>query len=414
MTWRNITTVYGKELRDSLRDRRTLLSMFVIPTLIVPVLTLAVGGIGLRAVNKAREETPVVMLLGGADSPGTVALLKRSPKFRVIPASDDYRQLISDKKIRAAVRLPDGFEAGLKAGAIQQVTIYNYEGELKSGFATNSLERFFDDLRDKTVAASLAGRGLPAALAKPFGVKRENVAPPEKVGGNAIGGFVPYLIILLCFTGAMYPAIDLTAGEKERGTMETLLCSQVARVEIVLGKFLMVLTSSLCAMVFSLLSMVGMFLLAGAAMSGPGRGARVAESAARAQAAAHATLPLIDPLGVLGVMAMVLPAAVLFSALLFTIALFAKSAKEAQSYVTPLVFVVILPAVIGILPGIELNARLALVPLLNLSLVCKEMISGIWHWRYIVLIFVSTGVYAGAALALCVRMFNREEVIFRV
>ncbi|HTQ31869.1 MAG TPA: ABC transporter permease [Opitutaceae bacterium] len=410
MIFRHIMTVYGKELRDSLRDRRTLMSMFVVPMFLVPALTLSIGRISMSAVTRAREETPKVMLLGGGDSPAIVAALKQSPKFKIVPASDDYQQLISDKKVRAAIRLPDGFEAGLKSGAVQQVTLYYYEGELKSGFAAGNLERFFNDLRDRTVAASLAAHGLPASLVKPFTVGRENVAPPEKVGGNEFGGFVPYLIILLCFTGAIYPAIDLTAGEKERGTMETLLCSQVGRVEIVLGKFFMVLTSSLCAMVFSLMSMAATFIVTGVAM---GRGAPAIAAAAKAQAA-RATLPTIDPLGIFGVLAMVLPAAVLFSALLLTISLFAKSAKEAQSYVTPLVFLVILPAVIGILPGIELDARLALVPLLNLSLVCREMMSGVWHWHYIALIFASTCVYAGVALALCVRMFNREEVIFRV
>ena len=116
---------------------------------------------------------------------------------------------------------------------------------------------------------------------------------------------------------------------------------------------------------------------------------------------------------IVGVLAMVLPVAVLFSAVIFTVALFAKSYKEAQSYVGPLVLVIIMPAVLGMLPGIDLNFRLALVPILNLSLVCKEMLSGVWHWEYIALIFGSSCVYAGLALALAVRMFNREDVIFR-
>ena len=115
-----------------------------------------------------------------------------------------------------------------------------------------------------------------------------------------------------------------------------------------------------------------------------------------------------------GHIAMVLPVAVLFAAGLLTISLFAKSYKEAQSYVSPLIIVVIMPAVIGMLPGIDLNAKLALVPILNLSLVCKEMLSGVWHWHYIAIIFGSTCVYAGVVLALAVRMFNRENVIFRV
>jgi sodium transport system permease protein len=122
---------------------------------------------------------------------------------------------------------------------------------------------------------------------------------------------------------------------------------------------------------------------------------------------------MIDPVGLLGVVGMVVPVAVLFAAVAFSIALFAKCYKEAQSYLAPLMIVVILPAVIGMLPGIDLNPRLALVPLLNLSLVCKEMLSGVWHWNYIGIIFGSSCLYAAAALALAVRMFKREDVIFR-
>jgi sodium transport system permease protein len=137
-----------------------------------------------------------------------------------------------------------------------------------------------------------------------------------------------------------------------------------------------------------------------------------AMAAGRAKQAA-AAMPMIDPMGLLGVLAMVLPVAVLFSALIFTVALFAKSYKEAQSYVAPMIFLVIMPAVVGMLPGIDLNVRLSLIPILNLSLVCKEMLSGIWHWNYIGLIFGSSCVYAAIALALAVKMFNREDVIFR-
>jgi sodium transport system permease protein len=215
---------------------------------------------------------------------------------------------------------------------------------------------------------------------------------------------------MLCFTGAMYPAIDLTAGEKERGTMETLLCSPVNRLNIVLGKFLMVLTGSLATIALSLSSMSLTILIGGNLMS-TGKG-MVAVGGAGAKEA-PAFIPFIDPVGVLGVFAMIAPVAVLFAAVLLAISLFAKSYKEAQSYVAPMIFVIILPAMIGMLPGVELSAKTALVPILNLSLVCKEMLSGVWNWGYIAIIFSSTCVYAAAALALTVRMFNREDVIFR-
>ena len=408
MNWKNILTVYLKELKDSLRDRRAIISIVVIPTLVMPALFFGVGKIAAGVVSKAKQETPAIAIIGGEDSPGIVSSLKESRKWRTVETAADWKQQISDKKIRAAVQLPPDFEKNLKAGDLNPVIIYHYEGELKSGLAVGELERYFRDLRERTVKDRLAQRSLPETLIRPFEVKRENVAPPEKVGGNMLGGIVPYVIILLCFTGAMYPAIDLTAGEKERGTMETLLCSPASRLDLVLGKFLVVLTGSLSAMMLSLLSMGISATVAGMIFMNKGGGAKIAAAAQQAVA-----MPTIDPLGLVGVVAMVLPVAILFSAVLFTVALFAKSHKEAQSYASPLIVFVIMPAVVGMLPGIDLNVPLALVPILNLSLVCKEMLSGVWHWNYIALIFASSCVYAGIALGFAVKMFNREDVIFR-
>ena len=406
----NVVTVYLKELRDSLRDRRTLISMIVVPTLMIPGILLVAGVVSYMVVNKAREEVPAVMVLGGNDSPVVRAALTADQKIRLVPATADWKQRITDKQLRAAVEIPAGFDAALEHGDATVLKIFNYESELRSGFAVGELHRFFNTYREKIITARLTGRGLPAALVKPFEVKTENVAPPEKVGGNVIGGIIPYLFILLCFTGAMYPAIDLTAGEKERGTMETILCSPVGRADLVLGKFLMVLTAALGTVVFSLLSMGLTFMLGGLLFAKTAAGGA---AVAAAKSGAAPMLPTIDPLGTLTVLAMVLPVAVLFSAVLMAVSLFAKSVKEAQSYVSPLIVVVILPAMMGMLPGVELNTRLALVPILNLALVSKELVSGVFHWHYLALIFGSTCVYATVALAFCVRMFNREDVLFR-
>ncbi len=248
-------------------------------------------------------------------------------------------------------------EAALKSGEPKTVTLYHYEGEMKSGMGVGEVDRFFRNLRDQTVATRLVDRGLSADLVKPFEIKRQNVAPPEKVGGNIIGGLVPYMIIILCFTGAMYPAIDLTAGEKERGTMETLLCSPVHRVNIVLGKFLMVMTASIATIALTLISTAVSIIIGGNMLAGKG-----AAAAKAAGGAGSGFIPLIDPAGILGVFAMIAPVAVVFAALLLTISLAAKSYKEAQSYVSPLIIVVIMPAMMGMLPGIELNAKTALNP----------------------------------------------------
>jgi sodium transport system permease protein len=102
----------------------------------------------------------------------------------------------------------------------------------------------------------------------------------------------------------------------------------------------------------------------------------------------------------------------LFSATLITISIFAKTFKEAQSYLTPMTFVVLVPAIAAVLPGVELTPKLALIPILNVSLLCKELVAGTYHWNYMALIFLSTCVYAGAALFLAVKMFQRETVLF--
>lgn len=405
MNWSRILTVYFKELRDSLRDRRTVISMIVVPTVVMPLLIFGMGKVASGVFKKAQSEVSRIMVIGAQEAPELVAALQASERLRIVPLEENWKELIAEKRIRAVVKIPAGFQSG--AADVGTVMMYSYEGELKSRLAVREIEQQLESLRTTMVQDNLARRDLPASLIAPFKIAWENVAPPEKVGGNKLGGMVPYIIIILCFTGAMYPAMDLTAGEKERGTMETLLCSPVARVNIVFGKFLMVLTGSLASMGLALLSMGLSFLVIGK-MVDEGTSAEVA-----AQAATGA-MPTIAPAGVLGVLAMVLPVAVLFSAVLFTVALFAKSYKEAQSYVAPMIFIVIMPAMVGILPGVELNAKLALVPILNLSLVCKEMLSGVWNWGYIGLIFGSTSVYAAVALGLAVRMFKRESVIFRM
>jgi sodium transport system permease protein len=406
----NVLAVFAKELKDALRDRRTLFSTLIVPTFVIPLLSFGTLGLGSKMVAKARDQKPIVMVIGGDDAPQVASSLAKSERFDIVAAREGYEQLVVDKKVGAVLVVPPDFAAALRRGDVPRVKILHYEGELRSSFAADELDRFVREFREQQITATLQARGLPPRTVRPFELSRQNVAPPEKVGGNLLGGFVPYLIIVLCFTGAMYPAIDVTAGEKERGTMETLLCSPAARTEIVLGKFLLVLTGSLSSMLLSLGSMGVTAVATGAIMTG---GVDAAALAAGAAAKGSGYVPLIAPLGLVGVLAMVLPVAVLFSALEFTIALFARSTKEAQSYLGPLMLVVLMPAIVGMLPGIDLNATLAFVPLLNLSLACKEMLSGVWHWSYLGIIFGSTCVYAVGALALAVKMFNREDVIFR-
>jgi sodium transport system permease protein len=376
--------------------------MIVVPLLIMPLLTIGMGVLSIALVGVAMREVPQVMILGGKDSPGVMAELHKMKDLQIVPTKADYAEEISNKKIRAAVEIPDDFETKLAAGESSTVKIYMYEGEIKSGFGADRLQRFFRELRDRSIREHLQARNLPENLAHPFDILETNVAPPEKVGGAVLGGLVPYFVILLCLTGAMYPAMDLTAGEKERGTIETLLCSPVSRTHLVLGKFLMVLTASIATAILAITSMALSF--------GAGKQMLLNITKGASDPALQIT---ITAKGLIAIFIVVLPLAVFFSAALLALSLFAKSFKEAQSYISPLMILVVMPAIASLLPGVELSPALALIPVLNTSLVGKEIITGTFHWNLIALIFLSSSAYAGCAIAIAVKLFQREDVLFR-
>ena len=403
MSMRNIGIVYRKELTEALRDRRTLITTFLVPLLLIPVLGAGFTGVMSAVIGNAKKEKPRIMIIGGEDSPGVVEALRKNPKINVVPTSEDWKDLVVGKKIRAAVEIPPSFQADLSKGQAKTVKINVYGGELKSEFAAANIESLLKEYRDSVATERLTANHLPAELLKPFDVKRQNIAPPEKEAGAILGGIIAYMLILMCLNGAMHPAIDLTAGEKERGTMETILSSPVSRTHLVLGKFLLVMTASLITAVLLMVSVS----VSSAVLQKSG--------ALKQMANEGEPVPQLSlgPAAVASVIIMAVPLSVLFSAGLFTIALFAKSHKEAQSYIAPLMFLVVIPAVSAMLPGVELTPKLAIVPLLNVSLLCKELVTGEYHWNFIILIFLSTCVYAAGALYLAVKMFQRESVLFR-
>lgn len=403
MSARNVGIVYRKELTEAIRDRRTVISTILVPLLLFPVLSVGFGSLAVVLVGKAKEETPKVMLRGGEDSPAVVEGLKKLEKIEIVPFTDNWKDQIISKEIRATVEIPRGFQADISQQKQDTVSIYKYEGELKSEFAAEKIDKYMNSYSQSVVKDRLAAKNLSDSVLKPFEIKQENVAPPEKVSGAAFGGFIGYMVILLCMTGAMYPAMDLTAGEKERGTMETILSSPISRTHLVLGKFFLVLTAALGTAALSVLSM-GVSFSVLSHYTGK-------TAAGRAEAAAF--LLHLGPKTVISVFLMALPLAVLFSSVLMTIALFAKTYKEAQSYLTPMTFVVIFPAIAAMLPGVELTSKLSLIPILSTSLLCKELVAGTYHWNLIAIIFSSTCVYAAAALFIAIKMFQRESVLFR-
>jgi len=398
MDLRKIKTIYLKEMLDTLRDRRTLISMILIPIILFPVLIIGMSAVMVMIVKKTEAEVTKIVITGKEFAPALVSLIHDGKTFEIVE-EEDFKSALKEKNISAALEFTDDFEKKIREEDSTEAIIYYDATELKSEITSVKLKDILKDYQDSVVAARLSERQIDKSLLYPIKVSEENLAPKEKMGGFMLAMFLPYVIVILAMSGAMYPAIDLTAGEKERGTLETILVTPVSRLDIAAGKFLTVLTAS---MITILLATISMSLSASFGFAKMGQ-----------FASGQPIQFSIRPLSILMLLVLMFPIACLFSSALLSVALFAKSYKEAQSYVTPLMFVVILPAMVSFLPGFELDWRLALIPVVNISMATKEVLLGTYKWSFILLIFISTFIYAGFSIFVTKRLFEKEEVLFR-
>jgi len=393
---RNIRVVYKKEMIDSLRDRRTIISMVVVPILLIPLLVMGIGALAGVQMSKVEKAVARIAVTGKENAPSVVALLEENPGIEIVDESE-FESAIREKEIEAAVSIPEDFESRIGEGSSAKLSIYYDATEMRSESGAKRVESSVAQFGDSVLADRLVERGLAKDFVEPVSIAKISVATKEKIGGMIAGMFLPYLILILALTGAMYPAIDLTAGEKERGTLETLLLSSATRFELVMGKFLAVLTASFVTAVLASMSMLATL------KGGFGALTRVGEEVSLA----------ISPVSLLIIFLMMIPVCCFFSAILISISLFAKSYKEATSYLSPLLTVLIIPAIVSILPGTEMGPRISLIPIINTSLAFKDLLMGTVNWNYLGIVFLVNVALASLALWRAVKLFNRESVLFR-
>jgi len=339
------------------------------------------------------------VVFGGEDLPGLEDALAATPGFAGAQLADpnEIPAAISDEAIDLAlIVVPPAEEGG------QHVVQLHYNNApLTSKVKSRTkkvLEALGEKLRqDKLVALGITEGPRQRGITEPVVMVEHGTAPMREVLGERIGGMLPYLFIIFCFLGAMYPAIDLAAGEKERGTLETLLLVPIPRRQVVIGKFLVVFTAGVVSAVLSLAGLGGWLALKSEALGGD----------------IGAVMRAIGPTDLGLIAAMLVPTAAIFAALLLSISIYAKSFKEAQSYIAPLNMLVVLPAFLAMLPGVELDWKTASIPIANISLAIKELIKGTMDYSMLVVILGSSTLLAAALLWLSTWWFSREDVLFR-
>jgi sodium transport system permease protein len=397
--------IYKKELLDVLRDRRALISMVVVPLVVFPLLITGITRLIPRMQQKAEEEASTLSVAARISTPSIREALEKSG-LRLVE-KDDLQAAVRDKSVGAAVEDTPGPGGPASPPRIQ---IYVDASNEASSAAGNRIREALMELRERQIRESLRNSGIPETVLSPFTVSRVNVAGERKMAGALYGTMLGYILVLLMFTGGMYTVLDMTAGEKERKTLEALLASPARRSEIVMGKILVAITSILATAVLTLASLV--FTLKNSAPAAGGAASSQNAQGAENFRAMTAVIPLdASNLGLIGVV--FIPLAIFAASLMFAIALKARSFKEGQTYLTPLVFLAIFPALLGGLPGLKMTPALCLIPIFNASQMIHGILIGEASPVNFLVTLAANLVYSVIAFRLATRMFQDEAVLFR-
>ncbi|HFB65567.1 MAG TPA: ABC transporter permease [Aeromonadales bacterium] len=395
--------IYKKELLELVRDRKTLIFTIILPTIILPLI---MGGM-FYFMNKLEQKNKTEILkyavIGENNAPELIKQLKNAEGFSYQKDLDlsDIPELIREKKVKFVISIPADFTNNIMQ--LKQATLTLHYNAAKSGSKVKTrllkvLDSYNKSLQQQQMNNVSIDEKTLEALIKPVKLETKSIAENREKFGEIFGGMAAYMLLIITLSGAIYPALDLGVGEKERQTLETLLLNPVPRWNLVMAKFLVIFTTGFLAVFLSLLSVLVWTVIAGQAFAVE----KIAE-----------ILNVVGIGSILTMMLMLIPTSAIFAAILLAISIYARNFKEAQNYISPLMMLIIIPVIVAILPGVELTWNTAMIPLTNIALAMKEILKGTMDYSMLAAIFGSTSVLAGGTIWFCSRWFSKETVLFR-
>jgi sodium transport system permease protein len=395
-------TVYFKEMLELLRDKKTFIFTILVPIVAMPLIFAGLGYLTSSMFKKSENAELTYTVFGKENAPRLSERFAHEKGFREVTLThpEAIKKAIDDDLIKFALVIPPGFEANLEAHRQAGVALH-YNNAVAVDLTRKRVNAVIDAhnaaLRESALTAMKMSKAELRFALNPIKLEEISTAGNRERFGAIVGGFLPYILLMVCLMAAMYPAIDLGAGEKERGTLETLLLAPLERSQIVMAKFLVLFTVGLAS---ALLMVASLGLL-------------LAIFANRLEGGLALIVRTVGFGDLAMVALMLMPTAAIFAAILLSISIYAKSYKEATGMVSPLMMLVIVPIAVAMLPGVELNWFWSMVPLTNVSLAMKELVKGTMDYRMFAAILLSTSLIAAALLAWCRSWFNREDVLFR-
>ncbi|WP_283592709.1 ABC transporter permease subunit/CPBP intramembrane protease [Paraclostridium bifermentans] len=398
-----VKQIFKKEILDILRDKKTIFMMIILPIILYPILmvgmtqvmSMSMNSIEKKNINIAFNENPNKALVSVIDETNKERKKDNSEVGQIeLKTTDNYKKDLKDGNIDAYININD------KNGYLK-FNVYIDSSENSSSIAQEEVEKILNTYKEELVENKLKESGLDTkSTLEPLSYKTLDVAKNEEVAGHLIGQILPFVLIMGLLMGAIYPAIDVMAGEKERGTLETLFTLPITNLELVMGKYLAV---SLCAVVSAILNILSIFITMAFLLATQGM---VSEMGMISIDYAQMILPGIITLICVCLFAMVV------SAVSMCVCSLAKSFKDAQNYITPVTLFVMIPSYVSMVPTIELDSFTATIPVVNISLLIKSVLTFNSNISLIALVLLSNLVFVIIAVLLLSKMFNSEEILF--
>ena len=389
--------MYRKELRETLRDRRTMITLLLMPLLLYPILSMALNrfllsvnvpdiGYTICVATEAEYDRLAQWLTDERSRPPQRIVDSRGGEIATFRLGYSSQGTAADAI--AANEADIGVSIEVTPDGENVVTVYAQRGDAVSATAKQILVERLHWLTEAEAKYLLLSRmpGYRTALR----VNLEEVG--ESRQPNLLATLIPLVLVLMTITGAVYPAIDLTAGERERGTLEAVMASPVSRFSVLLSKYFAVISVAFLTAIANLLAMF-------TTLWGSGLISMIQEGG---------SVPwlLIGPM--LGLLVLF---SLFFSAVLLALTSFARSFKEAQAYLIPVMLVSLAPAMISLVPGVEFSGILVVVPLVNIVLLARDLLSGDWVFDTAALAISVTLLYASTALAVAAKLFGGDAVM---
>ena len=397
MRFKMVKTIFKKEMIDILRDKRTLFMGIILPLILYPVImiimtqimTMSMGSIEEKDINIAFEKNPSKELVSLIENQTD----KNTERINIV-TTNNYKKDLQDGNIDAYI--------GVKGkNKIENYKIYINSSKENSSSVNSKLEEIFTIYKDRKVKNKIEQSKLDVKeTLNPVVYQTVDVAENEEVAGLVLGGILPFILIMGVLLGAIYPAIDSMAGEKERGTLETLFTLPISNLELVMGKYMAV---SLCAIVTAILNVVSILMtLIYILTTGELTGQLIFGSLKLSSL----VFPLFITIICVCLFAMVV------SAISMCVCSLAKSFKDAQNYITPVMFLVLIPSYVSMIPNISLDRTTAVIPVVNISLLIKSVLTNNTNLGLIALVFISNFAFVILSVIILSKMFNSEEILF--